>query len=76
MIHSWPPASGRILFWALTARESAFLKRSFDWGECVAVTGAVLFYQCGFGLLGLATSSAVATNIVDWSGCGAVDRVL
>ncbi|MDA7948132.1 MAG: DUF1295 domain-containing protein [Hyphomicrobiaceae bacterium] len=46
-----------ILFARMTYTAFGLLERRFDWSECVAVIGAVAFYQFGFALMG-ATSTA------------------
>ncbi len=50
-----------IILWVrLTMTGFVFLKRRFGWEECLSVIGAVAFYQFGFALLGIATSSPLS----------------
>lgn len=50
-----------VVLWArMTYTAFVLLKRRFDWGECVAVIGAVAFYQLGFAFLGATTVSTLS----------------
>ena len=44
------------------------LTRRFDWTECIAVIGAVVFYQFGFALLG--ATSVTPLNAIDLLSVG------
>ncbi len=43
---------GVVLWLRMAATVFVFLKRKFDWNECVSVIAAVAIYQIGFGMLG------------------------
>lgn len=45
-------AFGIVLWVRMTATAYLLLNRRFDWSECIAVIGAVAFYQLGFSLFG------------------------
>ncbi len=53
-------AFGLILWIRMTFTAFVLLSRRFDWSECIAVIGAVAFYQLGFAALGATTATALS----------------
>lgn len=51
------------LFVRMSYTAFVLLKRKFDWNECVAVIGAVAFYQFGFAFLGVTANAPL--GVVD-----------
>lgn len=51
---------GITLWLRMTATAYVLLKRRFDWPECMAVIGAVAFYQLGFASFGATATSALS----------------
>ena len=54
-------AFGIILWVRMTLTAHILLKRRFDWNECMAVIGAVTFYQIGFAALGATATAKLST---------------
>ena len=58
-----------ITLWVrMTFTAFVLLKRRFDWTECIAVIGAVAFYQLGFALLG--ATALAPLSVFDLTAAG------
>jgi len=54
-------AFGIILWVRMTLTAHILLQRRFDWTECMAVIGAVMFYQIGFAAFGATATAKLST---------------